>query len=80
MSCELVGVAAAEGDMDLEDLRETVGVFQRCASATIGRHDGFIARHLGNSVLVLFGYPRPTKTTPSERSAPGSNCVRRSGP
>jgi class 3 adenylate cyclase len=57
MSCELVGVAAAEGNIDLEDLRETVGVFQRCASATVGRHDGFIARHLGSSVLVLFGYP-----------------------
>jgi DNA-binding winged helix-turn-helix (wHTH) protein/predicted ATPase len=57
MSCELVGVTASGGDMDLEDLRETVGVFQRCASATVGRYDGFIARHLGSSVLVLFGYP-----------------------
>ena len=57
MSCELVGVAATGGDKDLEDLRETVGVFQRCASATVGRRDGFIARHLGSSVLVLFGYP-----------------------
>ena len=57
MSCELVGVAAAGGDVDLEDLRETVGDFQRCVSETVGRHDGFIVRHLGNSVLVLFGYP-----------------------
>jgi class 3 adenylate cyclase/predicted ATPase len=57
LSCELVGVAPGAGDMDLEDLREAVGDFQRCVSETAGRHEGFVARCLGNSVLVLFGYP-----------------------
>ena len=57
LSCELVGVAAGAGGMDLEDLREAVGEFQRCVSETAGRHEGFVARCLGNSVLVLFGYP-----------------------
>ena len=57
MSCELVGVPAAGGGLDLEDLREAVGAFQRCVAETVVRHDGFIARHLGNDLLVLFGYP-----------------------
>jgi class 3 adenylate cyclase/predicted ATPase len=57
MSCELVGAAAVPGGMGLEDLRQTVGVFQRCVAEAVGRHDGFIARHLGNNLLVLFGYP-----------------------
>ncbi len=57
LSCELVGMAAGGGGMDLEDLREAVGDFQRCVSETAGRVEGFVARCLGNSVLVLFGYP-----------------------
>jgi class 3 adenylate cyclase/predicted ATPase len=57
LSCELVGVAVGAGCMDLEDLREAVGDFQRCVSETAGRHEGYVARCLGNSVLVLFGYP-----------------------
>jgi predicted ATPase/class 3 adenylate cyclase len=57
MSCELVGVAAGADGVDLEDLREAVSAFQRCVSETVDRHDGFVASRLGNSVLVLFGYP-----------------------
>jgi class 3 adenylate cyclase/predicted ATPase len=54
VSCELTG--KTDG-MDLEDWREAVGAFRRCVSETIARHNGFIASYLGNSVLVLFGYP-----------------------
>jgi class 3 adenylate cyclase/predicted ATPase len=57
LSCELVGMAAGTHGMDLEDWHESVGGFQRCVAETAGRHKGFIARHLGNNVLVLFGYP-----------------------
>ncbi len=45
LSCELAGVAAGAGGMDLEDLREAVTEFQ-----------------LGNSALVLFGYPEAHET------------------
>jgi class 3 adenylate cyclase len=57
MSCELVGVAAEVDGTDLEDLREAVSAFQHCVSETVDRHDGFVVSRLGNSVLVLFGYP-----------------------
>src|SRR5215471_21679855 len=57
MSCELIGIARQADGMDLEDWREAVGAFHRCVSETTARHNGFIARHLGNTVLVLFGYP-----------------------
>src|SRR5262249_14040249 len=55
--CELVDRAAGTHAMDLEDWHESVGGFQHCVAQTAGRHKGFIARHLGNNVLVLFGYP-----------------------
>jgi DNA-binding winged helix-turn-helix (wHTH) protein/predicted ATPase len=57
MSCELVGNAGRAGGIDLEDWREAVGAFRHCVSETAERHDGFIHWHLGNDVLVLFGYP-----------------------
>lgn len=56
LSCELIGAARGEGD-DLEDRREAVRAFRECVSEAVGHHDGFIASHLGNTVLVLFGYP-----------------------
>jgi len=36
---------------------EAIGAFQRCVSEIVGRHSGFIAGRLGNTVFVLFGYP-----------------------
>ena len=57
LSCELVGAAAGGDGVDLEDLREAVGGFQRCVSEAADRHQGFVYRDLGNSALVLFGYP-----------------------
>jgi class 3 adenylate cyclase len=41
----------------LEEWREAVNAFQRCVSTTAARHSGFVLRHFGNAVLVLFGYP-----------------------
>jgi class 3 adenylate cyclase len=57
MSCELIGDTGRAHGSDLEGWREAIGAFRRCVSEAIGRHDGFIARSLGNIVLVLFGYP-----------------------
>jgi predicted ATPase/class 3 adenylate cyclase len=57
MSCELIGMSRQTDGVDLEDLREAVSAFQHCVSETVGRHDGFVASRLGNTVLVLFGYP-----------------------
>jgi class 3 adenylate cyclase/tetratricopeptide (TPR) repeat protein len=57
MSCELVDVSAQASGLGLEDLQEAVGEFRRSVAETAGRHHGFIARNLGNTMLVLFGYP-----------------------
>ncbi|HZZ21779.1 MAG TPA: AAA family ATPase [Roseiarcus sp.] len=57
MSCEAIGVAARADGIGLEDLLEAIGAFQHCVSEIVGRHGGFVASRLGNSVLVLFGYP-----------------------
>jgi predicted ATPase/DNA-binding winged helix-turn-helix (wHTH) protein len=57
MSCEATGAAARADGIGLEALLEAIGAFQHCVSEIVGRHSGFIASRLGNTVLVLFGYP-----------------------
>jgi class 3 adenylate cyclase/predicted ATPase len=55
--CDLVGSTALSGRYDPEDLREIEGVYQRCVADTVARFAGFIAKYMGDGVLVYFGYP-----------------------
>ena len=58
MFCDLVGSTALSSRLDPEDLREVIGAYHQCATATVGRFDGFVAKYMGDGVLVYFGYPR----------------------
>ena len=80
MSCELVGVSARADGVDLEDLREAVGAFQRCVSETVDRHDGFVVSRLGNAALVLFGYPAAHENDAERAVRAGLELCARSGP
>jgi class 3 adenylate cyclase len=58
MFADLVGSTALAARMDPEDLREVIAAYQKCVAETVRRFDGFIAKYLGDGVLVYFGYPR----------------------
>src|SRR5262249_48011365 len=58
LCCELVGAAPGDDGVGLEDLRDAVSGFQTYVSEVAARHDGFVYRDLGDSALVLFGYPQ----------------------
>jgi class 3 adenylate cyclase len=55
---DLVGSTALAARMDPEDLREVISAYQNCVAETVRRFDGFVARYMGDGVLVYFGYPR----------------------
>jgi class 3 adenylate cyclase len=40
------------------DLRELIGDYHRAVADTVGRFDGFVAKYMGDGVLVYFGYPQ----------------------
>ena len=58
MFSDLVGSTALSARMDPEDLREVISAYQKCVAETVGRFDGFIAKFMGDGVLVYFGYPQ----------------------
>src|SRR5216683_775061 len=58
MFCDLVGSTALSTRHDPEDLRELVGDYHRAVSKTVGRFDGFVAKYMGDGVLIYFGYPQ----------------------
>jgi class 3 adenylate cyclase/predicted ATPase len=55
--CDLVGSTALASRLDPEDLREIIGVYHRCVADAVGHFDGFVAKYMGDGVLVYFGYP-----------------------
>ena len=57
MFCDLVGSTPLATRFDPEDLREIVGGYHRCVADTVGRFAGFVAKYMGDGVLVYFGYP-----------------------
>ncbi|HWZ68992.1 MAG TPA: AAA family ATPase [Stellaceae bacterium] len=58
MFCDLVGSTALSTRFDPEDLREIVGDYHRAVADTVARFDGFVAKYMGDGVLIYFGYPR----------------------
>jgi class 3 adenylate cyclase len=58
MFCDLVGSTALSTRMDPEDLREVISAYQTCVAETVGRLGGFVAKYMGDGVLVYFGYPQ----------------------
>ena len=73
MFSDLVGSTALSARMDPEDLREVISAYQKCVAETVQRFSGFVAKYMGDGVLVYFGYSRRMKTTRSELCAQGWN-------
>ena len=55
---DLVGSTALSARMDPEDLREVISAYQKCVAETVGRFGGFVAKYIGDGVLIYFGYPQ----------------------
>jgi class 3 adenylate cyclase len=56
MFSDLVGSTALSARMDPEDLREVISAYQKCVAETVQRFGGFVAKYMGDGVLVYFGY------------------------
>ncbi len=64
MFSDLVGSTALSTRIDPEDLREVISAYQKCVAETVARFDGFVAKYMGDGVLVYFGYPEAHEDDP----------------
>jgi class 3 adenylate cyclase len=62
MFCDLIGSTALSARLDPEDLREVIRSYQACVAETIREFSGFIARFVGDGVLIYFGWPEAGET------------------
>jgi class 3 adenylate cyclase/predicted ATPase len=58
MFSDLVGSTALSARMDPEDLREVISAYQTCVADAVRRLEGFVAKYMGDGVLIYFGYPQ----------------------
>ena len=58
MFCDLVSSTELSVRLDPEDLSALLKAYQGRVAETIVRFDGFIAKYMGDGVLVYFGWPR----------------------
>ncbi len=58
MFSDLVGSTALSTRMDPEDLRGVITAYQKCVAETVRRFSGFVAKYMGDGVLIYFGYPQ----------------------
>ena len=58
MFCDLAGSTALSESIDPEDLQQILTAYQDCCRTAIHYYGGFIARYMGDGLLVYFGYPK----------------------
>lgn len=62
MFCDLVGSTALSTRLDPEDLREVIAAYHNCTAEVVTRFGGYVAKFMGDGVLVYFGYPEAHET------------------
>jgi class 3 adenylate cyclase/tetratricopeptide (TPR) repeat protein len=56
--CDLVGSTALAEQLDPEDLRDVIRTYQDACAGVVSRFEGYIAKYVGDGLLIYFGYPK----------------------
>ena len=75
MFCDLVGSTALSVQLDVEDFHEVIAAYQQRVAETVTRFGGFVARRVGDGVLVYFGYPNADEDDPEQAVRAGLALV-----
>jgi class 3 adenylate cyclase len=75
MFCDLVGSTALSTKLDPEDLRGIIAAYHRCCTELVERNGGFVAKYMGDGVLIYFGYPRAHEDDAERAVRAGLGCI-----
>ncbi|MGQ0502625.1 MAG: AAA family ATPase [Panacagrimonas sp.] len=62
--CDMVKSTDLSSRLDLDDLYDVMKAYERVCTEVMLAHGGFVARYLGDGLLVYFGYPTTSEDAP----------------
>jgi class 3 adenylate cyclase/predicted ATPase len=75
MISDLVGATALSSRLDPEDLREIVAAYHHAVADVVAGFDGAVGKHMGESILAYFGYPRAHEDDPERAVRAGLSSI-----
>ncbi len=75
MFCDLVGSTQLSMRLDPEDLQDILRRSLDAISATVTRHGGYVARFMGDGMLVYFGWPQAQEDAAEQAARAGLAVV-----
>jgi TOMM system kinase/cyclase fusion protein len=76
MFCDVVGSTALSEKLDPEDMQQLMQEYQEACAKVIKRFEGYIAKYLGDGILVYFGYPKAHEDDAQRAVRAGLEIVR----
>ena len=76
MFCDLVGSTLLSTLIDPEDLGEIIRRYRNLVQEEVGRLGGFVARLLGDGILIYFGYPTANEDDAARAVRAALNIIR----
>ena len=58
MFCDLADSTALSTQLDPEDLQDIIRAYQESCTQQIQNYEGYVAKYMGDGILVYFGYPK----------------------
>src|SRR5271155_401155 len=62
--CDLVGSTPLSQQLDAEEWREVIAKYQQAAPGAVARFGGYVAKNLGDGLLIYFGWPTAREDDP----------------
>ena len=72
--CDLQSPTALSQQLDLEELRGVIRSYQDVCAGAVVRFNGYVAKYLGDRILIYFGYPQAHEDDP-QRAALGGLAI-----
>ena len=73
--CDLVGSTPLSQRLDAEEWREVLAKYQQAASDVVARFGGYVAKNLGDGLLIYFGWPTAREDDPERAIRAGLAIV-----